>query len=172
MNLANMGNYREALALSPINPDITATRQARIKYGFILNWQQQVNDELGVFARTGWNDGRTETWAYTEADVTGSIGLLLKGKRWCRPNDEVGLFYVVSGLSPMHRDYLAAGGLGFELGDGKLNYGLENVLEMYYNLELSKGINMTLDYQLVNNPGYNKDRGPINALALRLHFEF
>src|SRR5207247_925630 len=142
MNLANMGNYREALALSPSNPDITATRQARIKYGVLLNWQQQISDQLGVFARAGWNDGRTEPWAYTAADVSGSIGLLLKGKHWRRPSDEVGLFYVISGLSPMHRDYLAAGGLGFELGDGQLNYGLENALEMYYNCELKKGINL------------------------------
>ena len=105
-------------------------------------------------------------------DVRNVVGVLLKGKRWSRPNDEVGLFYVISGLSPMHRDYLAAGGLGFELGDGKLSYGLENVFEMFYNCELKKGINLTLDYQLVNNPGYNKDRGPVNVLGMRLHFEF
>ncbi|MBI1831995.1 MAG: carbohydrate porin [Planctomycetes bacterium] len=172
LNLANMGNYRDALALSPINPDVTLTRQSRIKYGFLFNWQQQLTEDLGVFSRFGWNDGRTETWAYTEADVSGSIGLLLKGKRWNRPSDEVGLFYVISGLSPMHRDYLAAGGLGYELGDGKLSYGVENVLEMYYNCELKKGINATLDYQLVNNPGYNKDRGPVSVLGVRVHFEF
>jgi high affinity Mn2+ porin len=172
MNLANMGNYREALAISPVNPDVTATRQARIKYGFLFNWEQQITKEFGIFARAGWNDGRTETWAYTEADVSGSIGLALKGKHWSRPSDEVGAAYVISGLSAPHRDYLAAGGLGFELGDGKLNYGLENVLEMYYNWELKKGINVTLDYQLVNNPGYNKDRGPVSVLAIRMHFEF
>ena len=172
MNLANMGNYREALALMPVNPDITATRQYRIKYGFLFNWEQQLSKECGVFARAGWNDGRTETWAYTEADATGSLGVVFKGKHWNRPQDEVGFAYVLSGLSPPHRDYLAAGGLGFELGDGKLNYGLENVFETYYNCELRKGMNLTFDYQLVNNPAYNKDRGPISLLAVRLHFEY
>lgn len=172
MNLAHMGNYRDAIALNPDSPDITATRQYRIKYGFLFNWDQQITKEFGVFVRAGWNDGRTESWAYTEADVSGSFGVALKGKHWNRPQDEVGLAYVISGLSAPHRDYLAAGGFDFALGDGKLNYGLENVLEMYYNWEVKKGINLTLDYQLVNTPAYNKDRGPVSVLAIRMHFEF
>jgi high affinity Mn2+ porin len=148
LNLANMGNYREALALSPVNPDVTATRQSRIRYGFILNWQQQLSDQCGVFARAGWNNGQAESWEYTEADVSGSCGVVFKGKHWDRPQDEVGVAYVLTGLSAAHRDYLAAGGLGFELGDGKLNYGLESVFEIYYNCELRKGMNLTFDYQV------------------------
>ena len=171
LNLANMGNYREALALSPVNPDITQTRESRIKYGFLFNWQQRITTELSVFARAGWNDGRTETWAYTEADVSGSFGMILKGKQWGRPQDELGIGYILSSLSPMHRDYLAAGGLGFELGDGKLNYGLENTFEIYYNWELRKGVNVTFDYQVIANPGYNQDRGPVQFLGVRLHLE-
>lgn len=172
LNLANMGNYREALALSPVDPNIISTRESRIKYGFLFNWDQKLSDQVGVFARAGWNDGQTETWAYTEADVSGSLGIVIKGKQWSRPQDEIGLGWIISGLSAAHRDYLAAGGLGFELGDGKLNYGLENAVEAYYNWEIKKGINITFDYQLVANPGYNKDRGPVNFLAVRVHLEY
>lgn len=171
-NRAHMGDYREALELSPQNPDVTLTRQYRWKYGFGLSWEQQLTPDLGLFCRLGWDDGHTETWAFTEIDRTAALGLLLKGRLWGRPRDEVGLAGVCNGLSKDHRDYLAAGGLGFELGDGKLNYGLEEILETYYNWELRRGINVTLDFQGINNPGYNRDRGPIAILALRVHFEY
>ena len=171
-NLAHMGKYRDSLALSPINPDITATRSYRVKFGFGLNWEQKLNEELGVFARLGWNDDQTESWAFTEIGRTAALGLLLKGNRWNRAEDEVGLAVVVNGLSDAHRDYLAAGGLGFIVGDGQLHYGAETILETYYNWQLKKGINLTFDFQLAFNPGYNQDRGPVAIGAVRLHFEY
>src|SRR5262249_36903916 len=127
LNNAHMGDYRVALRDNPTAPDITQTRAYRIKYGFGINWEQKITDELGVFGRIGWNDGHTETWSYTEIDGTISGGLLLKGKAWSRPQDQVGLGFAVNDLSNGHRRYLEAGGLGFELGDGRLTYATENV---------------------------------------------
>jgi high affinity Mn2+ porin len=172
LNRAHMGDYREALEMMPVNPDITATRQYRYKYGFGLNVQQEVTRDLGLFARLGWDDGHTETWAFTECDRTASIGMLLNGRQWQRPQDQVGLGLLVNGLSMDHRHYLAAGGLGFELGDGQLNYGFETIIETFYNWEVRKGIYVALDFQEVWNPGYNRDRGPVSILAMRVHFEF
>jgi len=172
LNRAHMGSYREALELSPINPDVKLTRAYRSKYGFGLNWEQEITKDLGVFGRLGWDDGRTEAWAFTEIDRTASLGLLAKGKKWSRPDDEVGLAVVVNGLSGPHRDYLAAGGIGFIIGDGRLNYGLEQIIETYYNWQLKKGINVTFDFQGVNHPAYNRDRGPVALFALRAHFEY
>jgi high affinity Mn2+ porin len=171
-NHAHMGDYREALELMPVNPNITATEAYRWKYGFGLNLEQQLTPDLGLFARLGWDDGHTETWAFTECDRTGSLGLSLKGRFWGRPQDQVGLAGVLNGLAQDHRNYLAAGGLGFELGDGKLNYGLEEIVETYYDWQVRKGIFVTLDFQEIAHPGYNRDRGPISFLALRFHFEY
>jgi high affinity Mn2+ porin len=173
LNSAHMGSYREALQMSPQNPDITQTRAYRLRYGFGLSWDQELlKDELGVFARLGIADGHAETWAFTEVERTISIGMLLKGKRWDRPKDEVGLALMANGIGPQHRDYLAAGGLGFELGDGQLSYAPEMVIETYYNVRVRKGIFVTLDLQGTANPGYNRDRGPVGQVALRMHFEY
>jgi high affinity Mn2+ porin len=171
-NHAHMGDYREALDMMPVNPDVTLTRQYRWKYGFGMSFEQEVTRDLGVWARLGWDDGRTETWAFTECDRTAAVGLLLKGRRWSRPQDQVGLGFCLNGLSMDHRDYLAAGGLGFELGDGALHYGLESIVETYYNWQVRKGIYITLDLQGIANPGYNQSRGPIAFMALRFHFEY
>jgi high affinity Mn2+ porin len=122
--------------------------------------------------RLGWEDGRTEAWSYTEIDRTASFGLSLKGTGWSRPDDTFGLAGVINGLSHPHRDYLAGGGTGFMLGDGALNYGYEQILEMYYNYQLRRGLSLAFDYQFVQNPGYNKDRGPVHIFAGRIHWEF
>lgn len=173
LNNAHMGSYRDALQQMPVNPNITQTRAYRTRYGFGLSWDQELlKNELGIFARLGWCDSHAETWAFTEVDRTASIGMLLKGKRWDRPRDEVGLALLVNGIGPQHRAYLAAGGLGFELGDGKLSYAPEVSVEAYYNIRVRKGINVTFDMQGINNPGYNRDRGPIAIFALRTHFEY
>jgi high affinity Mn2+ porin len=172
-NNAHMGNYRVALRDMPVDPDITQTRAYRVKYGFGLSWDQGLTKELGIFGRLGWDDGHTEAWAYAEADQTASLGAVLRGKSWGRPNDEIGVASVVSGLSTGHRDYLRAGGLGFIIGDGKLvHYGAETVVETYYNLQLRRNINFTLDFQEIVNPAYNRDRGPVSVLAVRLHMEY
>jgi high affinity Mn2+ porin len=172
MNTAHMGSYRQALAEMPVNPDITLTREYRIKYGFGLNWEQEVTADVGVFSRLGWNDGQTESWAFTEIDSTASVGVLIKGRSWCRPADRLGLALLANGLSSAHKDYLAAGGLGFIIGDGRLRYGPEEIVELFYDLALRKGINATVDLQAVNNPGYNRDRGPVGIFGVRVHFEY
>ncbi len=173
-NTGHMGSYEQAM-LVPVSgvPDITATRQyGRAKNGFGLNADQQINSAVGVFARVGWNDGRTETWAFTEADRSVSAGVSLDGRSWSRAGDNIGFAVVANGLSKDHRDYLNAGGLGFQLGDGKLSYGYETAAELYYSYKpIRTGIWFTADDQVVLNPGYNKDRGPLNVLSVRLHVE-
>ena len=171
-NRANMGNYRAALAASPVAPDITQTRSLSSKHGWGLNVEQQFSPNVGAFLRVGWNDGKTESWAFTEIDRTLSGGVSLKGADWHRPDDVLGIAGIVNGLSRDHRDYLAAGGLGFIIGDGRLNYGTESILETYYSLALLKGVALSLDYQYITNPGYNKDRGPVSIWSSRIHFEF
>ncbi len=167
-----MGKYREALAEMPVDPDVTATRSYRNKYGFGLSLEKEITRELGFFLRAGWNDGQSESWAFTEIDQTAAAGFLLQGNAWRRPKDTVGLAAVANGLSDAHKDYLGAGGIGFIIGDGRLKYGAEEILETYYNWEVTKGINLTLDFQGVNNPAYNEDRGPLAIMALRLHLEY
>jgi high affinity Mn2+ porin len=173
LNNAHMGSYREALQQMPVDPEVTNTRQYRARYGFGLSWDQElIRNELGLFARFGYADGHAETWAFTEVERVISFGMLLKGKRWDRPKDEVGLAFMMLGLGPQHRAYLAAGGLGFELGDGRLNYQPETTIELYYNIRVRRGIFVTLDVQGIANPGYNHDRGPVGVMALRTHFEY
>lgn len=173
-NNAHMGSYREAiLHPGPNGPDITLSETYSAKYGFGLNAEQEISDDLGVFARFGWDDGHTESFAFTEIDRTVSFGLSLKGAGWHRPNDVVALSGVVNGLSSAHRDYLAAGGHGFIIGDGKLpNYEPETIGELYYLFELADHVFMTGDVQYVRNPAYNADRGPVLIGGLRAHVEF
>lgn len=171
-NNGRMGDYREALRLAPASPDITQTREYRIKFGFTLNAEQKITDDLGAFLRAGWNDGRTETFAFTEIDRTAEAGAALAGTAWSRPDDTVAVAFVANGLSSYHRDYLAAGGLGFILGDGRLSYGWETILELYYRVRVAKSLFVTFDYQFIENPGYNRDRGPVSILGLRVHVEF
>lgn len=174
-NRANMGNYREALALKPVDPVIADTASYNnVKYGFCVNFEQEISDNLDWFLRWGWNDGQTETWAFTEIDRTVSLGLLLKGARWCRPQDQIGTGMAINGLSSAHADYLAAGGLGFILGDGRLNYAPEIIWESYYRWQVlkTKSIWVSPDLQLVGDPGDNRDRGPVVIGTVRVHAEF
>jgi high affinity Mn2+ porin len=168
---AHMGDYLEALQQMPVNPDVTLTRAYRWKYGFGLSWDQEITKQLGMFARLGWNDGHTESWAFTAIDRLAEIGVLLKGKCWCRPNDVIGLAGCIEGLSGDHRNYLGAGGLDFIIGDGKLTYGPEEIFEFFYNFQLAKGIFVAFDFQEVNHPAYNRDRGPVSIYSLRVHLE-
>jgi high affinity Mn2+ porin len=172
INGAKMGNYSESLALMPVNPDITATREYRIKYGVGANFEQELTDNLGFWIRLGWNDGHTESFAFTVIDRSLGVGLLLQGDRWGRSDDEVGLGFSANGLAQSHRAYLAAGGLDFLLGDGQLRYGPEEILDLYYNYQIAKGIQITTDFQGVNNPAYNRDRGPVGIMTLRAHIDF
>jgi hypothetical protein len=177
VNHANMGSYREAvdnfLAGKTAKPEITAhPLRTTIKYGFGVNFEQPLNGWMGVFGRWGWDEGRHESFAYTEVDQTVEIGAGGNGKRWNRKFDRAGLVFVSNGISRDHQQYIALGGLGFLLGDGRLNYGRENIVESYYTLHVWRGIYPAFGVQHINNPGYNRDRGPLVVPTLRLHLEF
>ena len=169
--IAKMGNYNESIELNPAAPDITATRKySNNKYGLGINLEQSLSKNTGAFLKASWNDGNNETWAFTEIDRTISMGAVAKGTGWNRGGDEVGLGYVISGLSTPHKNYLKAGGKGFMLGDGALNYGAEQLAEFYYSAELiKKSLFLSGTYQFIVHPGYNKDRGPVNVFSVRVH---
>jgi high affinity Mn2+ porin len=177
VNHANMGVYRDAVAnflagRTPI-PDITAhPLQTSIKYGFGLNFEQPVSGSLGIFGRWGWNEGQHESYAYTEVDQTWQIGIAGNGARWHRRYDRLGLAFVTNGISRDHQQYLAHGGYGFLLGDGRLNYGRENILESFYTIHAWRGFFPAIGLQYAVHPGYNKDRGPVIVPTVRWHFEF
>ncbi|GAB3915466.1 carbohydrate porin [Mucilaginibacter boryungensis] len=173
-NNGKMGSYRDALNRKPVNPEVdTLLTYGHRKFGFGLNAEQSLINDLGVFAKLSYNDGKTQTWFFTEIDRSFSFGGVLKGKSWKRADDELGLAFVANGLSKDHRDYLAAGGYGFIIGDGKLNYSTEMVAEAYYKINaLEKKIWLSPGYQFIINPAYNKDRGPVNVFSLRVHVEF
>jgi high affinity Mn2+ porin len=174
-NIAEMGSYAEALAMPatiPTYPDITQTRQVRTNYGFVINLEQAITSDLGVFSRASWSPGLLEIIGWTDCDESLSFGTVLKGNAWGRPDDKIGVAGVVEGLSPIARAYFAAGGLGILIGDGQLNYRPEQILEAYYAYSLNKWATLTFDYQFVDNPGYNADRGPISVFSGRLHAQF
>ena len=177
VNHANMGSYGVAvsdfLAGRTPAPDITAhPLQTTTKYGFGVNFEQPLNDWMGVFGRWGWNEGKHESYAYTEVDGTLQLGLGGIGKQWGRKFDRAGIVFVSNGISRDHQEYLALGGDGFILGDGKLSYARENIAEAYYTLHLWRGVFASLDVQYVDHPGYNRDRGPVVVPGLRLHVDF
>jgi hypothetical protein len=159
--------------LNVISGNGKATTYGGTKTGIGLNVEQQITDDIGIFARAGWNDGKHVTWAFTEIDQTFMAGLNFKGTQWNRENDVAGIAGVVNGISADHRAFLKAGGYGFIIGDGNLNYGHESILEAYYNAKLFDHVWLTFDYEFVHNPGYNKDRsGPVNVFGVRGHVEF
>lgn len=170
-NRVNAGAYRDALNTAPV-PDITAVRRIQGKSGLAAGAQMEITEQLGAYVRAGWSDGRTETYAFTEIDHSLSGGLLAKGARWGRAGDSVGVAAYINGLSGDHRNYLAAGGQGFFLGDGRLNYASERILEAFYSLKVVRGTWVSADYQRIVNPAYNQDRGPADVFNLRLHAEF
>lgn len=178
VNHANMGDYRDAVnswLANPVTPAPEITNhplQTTVKYGFGVNFEQPLADWAGLFGRWGWNEGQHESFAYTEVDQTWQIGVGGNGKRWKRKNDRAGLVFVSNGISHDHALYLADGGLGFLLGDGKLTYGRENIIESYYTLHAWKGVFPSFDLQYAVHPGYNMDRGPVIVPSLRLHVEF
>jgi high affinity Mn2+ porin len=180
-NYANMGIYRDAVgefedhsAPTPeLVPEITnhpwhITR----KYGFGINLEQNLAHYLTAFARFGWDNGKTESFAYTEVDQTFAEGLGANGAWWHRKQDRAGIAFVSNAIKKDHQNYLAEGGLGFLLGDGALNYGRENIVESYYTVHVWRGIYLAPGLQHINNPGYNRDRGPVLIPTFRAHVEF
>ncbi len=177
VNHAHMGDYRESNAayLNGIGtrPNILLSeRNGAVKYGFGLNAEQELTQDLRVFGRFGWNEGQHESFAYTEVDQTIEIGGDYAGHPWSRPNDKLGLTFVSNAIKRDHQAYLKLGGLGFLLGDGKLNYAREDILESYYNVHTWRGIYYALDLQYLTHPGYNQDRGPALVESVRMHVDF
>lgn len=176
LNRADMGNYREAIngyiSGQTSTPDITAYRkQGRTKYGFGINVEQYLTKDWEAYGRLGYSDGINEDFAYTEADRAVSVGTLIYGKRWHRPDDKLGEAFLVNGISGAHARYLQLGGLGFILGDGNLSYGFEKIVEMFYTAHIWQGISAAIDWQHINDPGYNLARGPVSILSFRIHLE-
>jgi high affinity Mn2+ porin len=177
-NRAHMGDYRESvqryLAGIDATPTITATEKfSALKYGVGFNTEQEVTQNFSVFGRFGWNEGQHESFAYTEDDQTVEAGAACVGARWHRAEDKVGIAVVSNAIKRDHQNYLALGGLGFLLGDGRLNYGRENIAEGYYTWHVWKGMFYSVDIQHIDHPGYNRDRGPVWAVgSARAHVDF
>ena len=170
------GNYGESLRLAAATgttPDVTLTcRAGTLKYGTGISFDQAIDTDVGVFARLGWNDGKTQSFAFAAIDRLATGGVSVKGTRWHRKNDVAGTSLTAGGLSRVHREYLAAGGLDFLIGDGRLNYAPERVWESFYSARVVAGFYASFDLQRDTNPAYNHDRGPVTIYSIRLHTEF
>jgi len=177
-NGGRMGDYRDAMALGAATntvPDTTAVQQeGNVKYGFGVNIEQPLaNDgDTGLFARAGWANGTNSNWAYTESDRHASMGLQVSGKNWGRQEDAFGIAFGINGITSSHQHYLEQGGIGMLIGDGALDYGLEQVCEAYYRIQIGKYVQLSPDFQYIENPAYNKDRGPIQVYGMRLRIYY
>jgi hypothetical protein len=174
-NQADMGGYRDSLsdaAASGATPDLATSRKKRVKYGFGVSLEQNLSSDVGAFARASWNNGEAETFTFTEIDRSVSVGVVIRGPRWKRPGDSLGVAFVRNGISGPHSDYLGAGGLGFFLGDGRQSYRSENIFEIYYSAGLFKDTWLSADFQRIFDPAYNADRGPVSVASARFHYGF
>jgi len=175
INLAHMGNYQTSIANAKLwgtSPNILDSRQyGRSKWGFYTSADNNFGP-YHFFIKGSFNDGKNETWAFTEIDKSFTLGFQWDGELWKRKLDRFAIAYVNNNLSTDHKTYLEKGGYGFLIGDGKLNYGSEQIVETYYSWHLSQQIFMSPDYQFVINPAYNKDRGPVHIVGIRLHADF
>jgi len=151
-----------------LGPDIPS-----IKYGFALNIEQDLGHSIGAFLRAGWNNGQTASWEFTDIDRNFQLGINANGNSWKRPADNFGLAIAINEISQGHQDYLKAGGWTFIIGDGKLNPAPEEILETYYRASLNNFLALSVDYQLIFNPAYNRDRrGPVSVPGIRVHIFF
>jgi high affinity Mn2+ porin len=171
-NRADMGSYALAVSDPSADLEVAATRASRSKVGAGISWDQELTADLGAFARVSWNDGRTETWASTAIDSSAALGISLQGTAWGRGRDTLGLAEVVDGLSADHRRYLEAGGYDFSIGDGRLDYATEDITEAYYNWKPVSWLAVAADYQFVENPAYNRARGPVSVFGVRAHYSY
>ena len=176
VNRGRMGSYADAIALglaTGTTPDTSLVRRMASRPGVALNLEQPLGDHLGAFVRLSRNDGSEEAYEFTEINRSAAAGLALKGASWGRPQDALCIAGVVNGLSAHARDYLAAGGLGILIGDGQLpHYGSERIAEVYYDAAVASWLHFSLDYQRIVDPAYDRDRGPVNVLAARVHATF
>ena len=174
INDARMASYRDALRLGEETgaiPNTALVRKRQARGGLALNVEQEIVPNLGAFLRLSTNDGRKEAFDFADVNRSVSAGLAAGGAAWGRPDDAIGLAAVLNGLSGDARDYFAAGGLGILIGDGQLRYGAETILETYYSLRALRWLSLSLDYQYIQNPAYNRDRGPVSVFGFRIHAE-
>ncbi|WP_158748454.1 carbohydrate porin [Acidobacterium sp. S8] len=177
VNHAHMGTYREAVDAyldgTDATPEITKHEHfGAVKYGFGWNNEQEITQNLRIFSRFGWNEGQHESFAYTEVDQSVTVGGDLRGTDWHRQNDKIGVAFVSNAIKQDHQNYLKYGGLGFLLGDGRLDYGRENIVESYYNWHVKSGLFFALGLSHIDNPGYNRDRGPVWVPSVRMHVDY
>ncbi|MCX6283616.1 MAG: carbohydrate porin [Bacteroidetes bacterium] len=174
---SRMGNYQDAMNWGKSHDTIPLLDSSRVlghtKYGFGINIEHTISRNIALFLRGSWNDGHNETWVFTEIDRAISFGVSIKGELWKMKNDNIGVAFLVNGLSTYHRNFLKAGGYGFIIGDGALNYAPEFITEVYYSFRFfRKFLWLTPDFQFILNPAYNLDRGPVYAFGIRAHIEF
>jgi len=168
-----MASYADALAAAQGGtPDLGSVRRSQSKVGAGVALEQALATDVGLFARLSRHDGKTETYAFSDIDSSFTAGALLKGARWARASDSIGIALARNAISTTHREYLAAGGSTFFLGDGRLNYRPEEIFESFYSLAVTRRVFVSADWQHIRNPGYNADRGPARIASLRLHVEF
>ena len=176
LSRGRMGAFDDAVAQAEVSgqpADIAAVRRYRSRDGVSLNLQQEVADGLGVFARAGVAGGDVEPYEFSDIDRTAAVGVSVKGARWGRKDDTFGLAAVINEISSAHQRFLAAGGTGILVGDGRLPHpGAEQILETYYDVAAYGPAHVSLDHQLANHPAYNRDRGPVSIAAVRLHAQF
>jgi high affinity Mn2+ porin len=172
LNHADMADYSAATVLLQRRENFLAARSDHFKYGFGLNWEQEIVKNVGVFSRLGWNDDREEGWVFSDVGYAASVGLSLNGQSWRRPDDTFGLAGVFSGISKEAQEFFNAGGVGILAGDGHLSYGWEKALETYYDFKIWENVHGALDYQFVADPAFNHARGPVSIFGARFHWEF
>jgi len=174
-NHGRMGAYNDAIALAnqtATTPDTSAVRKKASQPGYALNWEQAISENAGVFARYSQNQGSKEIFDFTDINKSLALGTSIHGNSWGRSDDVVGLAYVANGLSNDAKNYFIAGGTGILIGDGNMNYAPEKIVEMYYAYRIDPKLSLTLDYQHIQNPAYNVDRGPISIVGARIHIDF
>jgi high affinity Mn2+ porin len=176
LSRGRMGRFDDAVRLAQQTggpADIAAVRRYQSRAGVSLDLQQEVAPNVGLFLRAGIADGALESYEFTDIDRTVSGGVSIGGARWGRPNDTLAIAGVVNGASAARERFLNAGGLGILIGDGRLPHpGAEAIAEAYYDLAVVRQVHLSIDVQAIDNPGYNRDRGPVGVAAARLHAQF
>jgi high affinity Mn2+ porin len=172
----NMGEYDQATAIAQMTgqpADIAAVRSFHTKFGAALNLQQQLASDIGLFARISADQGQYEAFEFTDVNQSYALGVSVAGERWSRPDDTLGAAVVVNRASGAAESFFNAGGLGILVGDGQLPHpSSERLVETYYSFSPSRGIRLSIDYQFIDNPAYNRDRGPVSVFTMRLHAQF
>lgn len=176
INHGRMGRFADAIMLTELTgqpADIVAVRRMQNRTGISFNVEQQLSKAVSIFVKGGVADGTKEPYEFSDVDRTFAAGVTVKGKSWGRGDDKVGVAGAINGVSRIHERFLDAGGLGILIGDSKLPHpGPEEIVEAYYDFALAKPLHVSLDGQLINHPGYNRDRGPVPIWGVRLHAQF